>query len=135
MEQRKVKFALWMKPDTKEEVEYFYRKDNCQSQSEFIEKAIRFYVGYLHTERASDFLPEVLGEVIDGNFAVIKKKAGHLMTKQAVENNITNHLIARATYVSPEELESLRHLSFKQVRETNGEISFEDAVRHQKKLV
>lgn len=135
MEQRKQKFALWIKPDTKEKVEYFYRKDNCQSQSEFIEKAIRFYVGYLHAEEASDFLPEVLGEVIDGNFAVIKKKMGHLMTKQSVENNMTNHLIARATSIKPDELESLRLFSIKQVRETNGEISFEDAYKHQKKLV
>ena len=29
--------------------------DNCGSQSEFVEKAIRFYDGYLHTDRASAF--------------------------------------------------------------------------------
>ena len=47
MFENKKKFALWMYPDTLEKVEEIYRKDNCASRSEFIEKAVKFYIGYL----------------------------------------------------------------------------------------
>ena len=47
MSYTKKKFALWLTPETKELVERCYQLDNSQSQSEFIERAIQFYTGYL----------------------------------------------------------------------------------------
>ena len=47
MFENKKKFPLWAYPDTLEKVEELYREDNCRSQSEFIEKAVNFYIGYL----------------------------------------------------------------------------------------
>ena len=49
--QNKVKFPLWAYPETMTDVEVHYKNDNCKSQSEFIEKAIKFYVGYLDEEK------------------------------------------------------------------------------------
>ena len=43
----KRKFALWATEETLEKTKTWYKKDNCFSRSEFIEKAIDFYVGYL----------------------------------------------------------------------------------------
>lgn len=40
----KEKFALWITPEAKKEVEAHYKQDNCKSQSEYIEKAVRFYL-------------------------------------------------------------------------------------------
>ena len=48
----KIKFPLWVYPQTIENVRTHYRHDNCKSQSEFIEKAISFYIGYLDEERS-----------------------------------------------------------------------------------
>ena len=62
MANKKIKFPLWLMPDTKATVECLYRQDGCNSQSEFIEKAILFYCGYLQSEYAGDFLPKILGE-------------------------------------------------------------------------
>ena len=47
----KVKFALWLTPETRALVEENYRADNCKSQSEYIEKAIEFYSGLAHRPR------------------------------------------------------------------------------------
>ena len=41
----KKKFLLWAYPSTLELVKNNYRKDQCKSQSEFIERAIQYYVG------------------------------------------------------------------------------------------
>lgn len=43
----KVKFPLYIFPDTMEKVDMLYEADNCKSKTEFIEKAVRFYCGYL----------------------------------------------------------------------------------------
>ena len=51
MSNTKKKFAFWLTPKTKELVERSYQLDNSQSQSEFIEKAIQFYTGYLEAEQ------------------------------------------------------------------------------------
>ena len=56
----KNKFALWMYPETLERVEKLYREDGCKSRSEFIEKAINFYCGYLTAENYKEYFPEVI---------------------------------------------------------------------------
>lgn len=43
----KQKFVLWIREFSLGMTKEFYPKDNCSSQSEFIEKAIIFYCGYL----------------------------------------------------------------------------------------
>ena len=60
MPREKVKFAMRIKPETQELVRQWYGRDNCQSQNEFIEKAIHFYVEHLAAEESSMFLPSAL---------------------------------------------------------------------------
>ena len=48
MATNKRKHAFWLTPEAKAMVEDAHA-DNCGGQSEFVEKAIRFYDGYLHT--------------------------------------------------------------------------------------
>ena len=48
----KIKFPFWVKPKTMETVKEMYKDDDCRSQSEFIEKAIHAYVGYLRADNA-----------------------------------------------------------------------------------
>ena len=54
--ENKKKFALWIHPSVLEQVGEAAPKDNCASQSEFIEKAVKFYLGYLAGQDALDNL-------------------------------------------------------------------------------
>lgn len=130
----KEKFTLWLSPEAKAKVEYLYLQDNCKSQSEFIEKAVQFYAGYLFTENASAYLPRVLSEVLEGKFAVIKKKLGRIMFKHSVETNITNHILAADTDMDQQTYEHLRNRSVREVLETNGEITFLDDLKFQRSV-
>lgn len=56
----KRKFALWIKESTLDMVENIYKDDKCSSHSEFIEKAIIFYAGYLSSNDNSQYLPNVV---------------------------------------------------------------------------
>ena len=52
----KVKFALYLPPEKKAELERRYQENGCRSITAFIEKAIDFYLGYLDANSAGAFL-------------------------------------------------------------------------------
>ena len=93
----KIKFPLWLTPECKQVVEDNYREDQCQSRSEFIEKAIWFYVGFLHTLDAGAYLPRVLKQILDGTLGVFAERIGRQLFKLAVEQNVNNHILASDT--------------------------------------
>lgn len=134
MVEGKIKFPLWIAPETKEIVAESFQKDNCKSMSEFIEKAILFYNGYLHARHAEYYLPRVLGSVLQGTLGLFGDRIGKLLFKQAVECNITNHIIAADTDMDLDTYERLRGRSLREVKQTKGEISFEDDLIFQKSL-
>ena len=128
----KEKFALWITPEAKREVETHYKQDNCKSQSEYIEKAVRFYSGYLDTQHADAYLPRVLSDVLEGKLGAFGKRMGHLLFKLSVDQNLMGNILAADIEIDPDEVRKARVRCVKEVKETNGEISFEDAIRYQK---
>ena len=134
MVEGKIKFPLWIAPETKEIVAESFRQDNCKSMSEFIEKAVLFYNGYLHARHAEYYLPRILGSVLQGTLGLFGDRIGKLLFKQAVECNITNHIIAADTDMDLDTYERLRGRSLREVKQTHGEISFEDDLIFQKSL-
>ena len=134
MEQEKERFALWINQSSMEIAQELYRQDNCKSRSEFIEKAILFYAGYLHAKNASNYLPRVLSDILNNAFSSFGDRMGKLMFKQAVEENITHHIIAADSDLDEETYKRLRRRSVDEVKATNGEISFEDDLIFQKSL-
>ena len=108
MANKKIKFPLWLMPDTKATVECLYRQDGCNSQSEFIEKAILFYCGYLQSEYAGDFLPKILGETLEAILSMFGDRIGKLLLKQAVEQNVCNHILASDTDIDAQTYQQMR---------------------------
>ena len=102
MGENRHRHTVWMDDAVWDQVESHYQKDNCSTKNEYIEKAIQFYSGYLNSERAGDYLPRVLADVLEG-------KLGALDT-----------------------LRKTRVRCVKEVRETNGEIDMDDALAYQK---
>ena len=132
MPREKIKFALRMSPQTQELVKELMPMDNCQTQNEFIEKAIRFYAGYLMGNAASDFLPQALVSAIRGTLQNSENRTSRLLFKLAVEVDMMMHLFATAMEIEPEILEKLRGLCVREIKKTNGSISLKDVVEYQK---
>lgn len=63
--ENKKKFALWVHPETLEKVEQVYREDNCQSKSEFIEKAVDFYYGFLTSDNYKTYDDAIVRQMIE----------------------------------------------------------------------
>ena len=134
MESEKRRYALWIEESTMELVKENYRMDDCRSRSEYIENAIRFYTGYLHAQKAGQYLPRVLADVLRGTLGVFADRIGKLLFKQAVECNIVNHILAADTDMDVPTYDRLRGRSYREVQETNGLISFRDDLIFQKSV-
>ena len=132
MKEPKKKHSVWLSESAWAEVEHHYQADNCSTKNEYIEKAIRFYSGYLNTEQADEYLPPVLADVLEDKLGALGKRMGHLLFKLAVDQNLMGNVLAAGIEIDPDQLRKARVRCVKEVKETNGEISFEDTVRYQK---
>lgn len=52
----KQKFALYITPQSMDTVNLLYKSDNCSSRSEFIEKAVKFYTGYICASKSVNYI-------------------------------------------------------------------------------
>ena len=130
----KVKFSLWISPEIRDQMEQYSRSDNCQSQSEFIEKAVRFYIGYLNADRTDDFLPRTFSTTMNGLLGSFGDRIGSLLFKVAVEQNIANNLLAADMELDEATYQRLRGRSVQQVRSTNGKVNLQDAIQFQRSV-
>ena len=122
----KNKFALWISPDVRELVDANYKMDCCRSRSDYIEKAIRFYTGYLHAEKAAEYLPRILSSTLERCLIGFADRMGWLLFKQSVESNLACHLLAEDVDMSYEEYEDLRNECIREVKQCHGELNFMD---------
>ena len=132
MAREKIKFALRIAPETQQLVKELCERDNCQSQNEFIEKAIRFYAGYVSGKEATAYLPPALVAAMRGTVQDSENRIARLLFKLAVEVDMMMHLFATAMEIEPELLEKLRALCVREIKKTNGSISLRDVVEYQR---
>lgn len=128
----KQKFALWIHPETLKKVERNYREDDCKSKSEFIEKAILFYAGYLTANDYRGYFPNVIVSTVKGTLDSFENRMANLLFKIAVELAMVLHVTAANNEIDPATLSRLRGMCVEEVKRVHGTISMEDAVKFQK---
>lgn len=133
-EQKEVKrkFALWARDSTLKMAKDLYKSDNCQSQSEFIEKAIIFYAGYVSSNKNDEYLPNIITSSLKSIVKESDNRLTRAIFKIAVELAITMNLIASSQDVDKITLDRLRGECIKEVKRLNGTFSFDDAYYWQK---
>ena len=128
MEEQKTRHTVWLPKNVWDTVEGHYRADNCTTKNEYIEKAIRFYSGYLDTENAAAYLPRVLSEVLEGKLGAFGNRIGGLLFKLTVNDGMLTRLIAAGADIDQVALDKLRVQCVKEAKNTHGIIALEDAV-------
>ncbi len=134
MSEEKHRHPVWLTDKAWAEVQKHYTADNCSTLNEYIEKAIQFYSGYLDTDHAESYLPRVLAGVLAGKLGALGDRMGRLLFKLAVDDAVMANLVAATSDVDLDTLKKLRARCVREVKETNGQISFEDALKYQKGL-
>lgn len=129
----KIKFPLYLHPDTMQQVDTLYKADNCTSKTEFLEKAVRFYCGYLQSENAADFLAPQMSGLLDGIVKGSEQRLSRGLFKIAVELGAVTHMLAAIHEIDDDTLRKLRAMCVDEVKRINGVINFEKAVRYQRR--
>ena len=128
MPREKIKFAMRIKPETQELVREWYHKDNCQSQNEFIEKAIHFYVEHLSAQSSTSFLPSALVSALRATIQASENRIARLLFKLTVEISMMMHVLAEGLEINTGRLDNLRWQCVQEVKKTNGTITFNDTL-------
>ena len=129
--ENKKKFALWIHPSVLEQVGEAAPKDNCASQSEFIEKAVKFYLGYLAGQDALGYLCADFVQYHSGLCSSCEDRLSRNMFKLAVEQAKLSHLFGAFHDVNEEVMRRLQAKCAEEVKHLNGLIRFEDAYKFQ----
>ena len=133
-EQNREKITLWLKPDLLRRMDGWLEEDNCKTRREFIEKALRFYMGYLATEDTSEYLSHALVDTLRGTLADNENRLRTLLFKLCVEVNMMGHTVAAHFRADPVNRRELRAYAVDEVLRTNGKISFDDALDLQRQV-
>lgn len=133
-ENKKQRFGLTLFPETLEIVDTLFEHDNCKSRSEFIEKAVRFYCGYIlnkeHT--ATEFIAPQLATLTEGIVKGTEQRLSRAMFKIAVELGAITHMLAAVHDIDDDTMIKLRAMCTDEVKRINGIINFEKAIRYQR---
>ena len=129
MKENKVKFALYLPPEKKAELERRYREEGCRSITAFIEKAIDFYLGYLDANSAGAFLPKEVSTAINSRLGMFEDRVAKLLYKLTVEMDMGMTAVIDCTDLDTDYLRKLRANSVRNVKATNGLLTFEQKVR------
>ena len=127
----KRKYAHWFYPSTIELVESMYERDNCKSKSEYIEKAVQFYTGYISEKDSSRFLSRTLVSAVRGMLFDTENRMATILFKLTVEMAIMMNVLASLKNIDDEVLTRLRAKCVEDAKRTNGAISFEKTVHYQ----
>jgi len=123
------KFALYLTPEKKAQLERRYQEDGSRSLNAFINRAIDFYLDYISANDAGLFLPASLKSYVDGRLGQMEDRMSSLLFKQSVELDMYAGIIADSFQFSEDDLRRRRAESVSNVKRTNGRISFEKRVR------
>ena len=128
MPREKIKFAMRIMPETQDLVREWFPKDNCQSQNEFIEKAIHFYVEHLSAQSSTSFLPSELVSALRATIQSSENRTARLLFKLTVELSMMMNVLAAGLEINASQLDTLRRQCVQDVKRTNGTITFKDTL-------
>ncbi len=127
----KKRTAVWLYPETIKKMDSLLERDNCKSRSEFIDKALNFYIGYLTSEDATGYLSKILISAMQGILKETENRNASNLFRLSVEMSMMMNILAAGLEINEEELHSLRGRCVQQVKKTRGKVSMEEAIKFQ----
>ena len=131
----KRKFALWLYPETLDKIGQLYTADDCCSKSEFIEKAVQFYIDHLTAEDQRSMLPNAMLSSMKSIVAESDNRISRLLFKMAVELAVTMNVVAANSDIDDITLERLKGECVKEVKRLNGNFTFRGALKVQSREI
>ena len=132
MPEEKTRIHTRITADTQRKIAAAMPLANCQSQNEFVEKALHFYCDYLTAGDCTTVLPPVYLSALKATIQSTEDRISRLMFKQSVEMDMMMNVLAYGMEISEDTLRDLRGHCVQNVKKTNGSVTLDDAVKFQK---
>lgn len=129
----KTKFSIRVDTELLELADAYIRDSTVQNRTELIEDSLRFYLGFLTTRKAEDYLLQSLSSVLTGTVRDSENRIARMDFKLAVELSKLAHVIAYTLDIDEDALHKLHLKCLDEVKRINGAIAFEDAYKYQKR--
>ena len=100
---------------------------NATSKTDFVRKAVAFYIGYIRQQKNINYLAPMLAGAIKSEVRSLGKDVCEMLFKLAVEMGIISNITAAVNDISDESLDTVRLNVAQEVARTNGILTFEDA--------
>ena len=124
------RFPLRLDDVTRWKIESWYKQDDRQSRNEFVVKAVNFYADFL-SGQVNGVLPAAIQSAIDGRLGMFEDRMARLFYKLAVEMDMGMSAVLDCIQVDADYLRKLRSDSVKNVKATNGLLTFEQKAKEQ----
>lgn len=127
----KVRKGFYIKEDLLEQVNGLLEQADVKSRNEFLNQALKFYIGYLTSEEIENYMLSTISSVMHSTVKDCENRIARAMYKLAVETSKLSHVIAYSHGVDEEALRKLQAKCTDEVKRINGTVTFEDAYRFQ----
>lgn len=131
----KAKIGIHMNPKLIDRVNAEYPLYDYPSRSAFVCAAVEFFLGYLHSETDTDYMNKTTLSFLENQVAKLDAKICRQMFRMCVELCMVGHTTASMVAdVDAETLKRLRNKCVKDVKNTIGNIRYDNIYAHQHPL-
>ena len=129
---KKHKFALYIRDSSLEVARQWFEKDNCKSISEFIEKAILFYGGFVASGYNESYYSQIVVSTVKSAIKDTEYQMNKQLFRMAVEMSIIKNILATNEGITNISLSKLQGKCVEEVKKINGVLSTEEAIKWQR---
>lgn len=130
-EKSKIRKGFFIDEDVLEQVDSLLQQADARSRNEFVNQALRFYIGYLTTERVENYMLSTISSVMHATVKDSENRMARAVFKLAVEVSKLSHAIAFSHEVEEGAMQKLQAKCVEEVKRINGAVEFEEAYRFQ----
>lgn len=108
-----------------------FKLANVKSRNDFIEDAIKHYVGYLHKDDNTNYLNQVIDQTIKDKIDLLEERFSTTLFKLSVEISMLMNIVAANNTIDSNTLNALRRKCIDDVRSSIGKVNFEEVIKYQ----
>ena len=131
MAEKRIKTGTMMLPSIIKLCDDNLKPSNCLSRNDFIEEAIKFYVGYLNKENDTRYISETLESMFNATIQNSEDRIAKLLFKLAVEMSMMMNVIGANNNIDDATLKKLRGKCIKDVKLSIGSVNLDTAIKYQ----
>ena len=127
----RIRKGFYIEEGLLEQADTLLQKADVRSRNEFLNQALKFYIGYLTSEKVENYMLTMISSVMHATVKDSENRIARALYKLAVETSKLSHVVAYSHEVDDEELKKLQGMCAEEVKRINGAVTFEEAYQFQ----